>query len=169
MSNNEGAFLLNERGEHLPLVSGPPGAALREGSEVIDDAVNSRGFVLVTLAHRAVVIELCPHRVQPRAVREASRIVTRAQAECVLLARAGDAWRRSKYEFFGSRRAARAALLAVARSADRRLTFEGKLRGQAPDGWVPGLFGDVRYFFGWPPGSERDPMAGADTLANRVA
>jgi hypothetical protein len=144
MGDRDAAFLLDERGHRLPLASDRKSSRSSpacEAVEAVDDAVNRLGFVLVTLAHRAAVIELCPHKVHPRAVRQASRIVVRAAAECVLLARAGDTWRRSKYEFFASTRAAIETLLEVTRSAEKRIAFEERVRAQTPGGRAPHLFG----------------------------
>jgi hypothetical protein len=143
MDDRHAAFLLNEKGRRLPLSPERKSSSSSPTCKVwdaVDEAVNRLGFVLVTLAHRAVVIELCPHKVHPRAVQQASRIVVRGAAECVLLARAGDTWRRSKYEFFPSTRAAAEALLEVTRSAEKRLAFEERVRAQTPGGCAPYLF-----------------------------
>jgi hypothetical protein len=138
MHDDQTAFLLNEKGQRLPLH--PENRALPASTNVtsdfVDKAVNQLGYVLFTLAHRAAVIELSPHSVQPRAARQASRIVTSTEAECVLLARAGDTWRRSKYEFFASKRVARAVLLWLARSAERRAAFERRVRAMVAIGEI---------------------------------
>lgn len=141
MHDDTTAFLLNEKGQRLPL--DPENRALLPAatgatSDFIDKAVNQLGYVLCTLAHRAAVIELSPHSVQPRAARQASRIVTNAAVESVLLARAGDTWRGSKYEFFASKRIARAALLWLARSAERRAAFEKRVRAMVASDEIDG-------------------------------
>jgi hypothetical protein len=145
MHDNKTFFLLNEKGQRLPLdkenraLPAPTGLT----SDFVNEAVNQLGYVLFTLAHRAAVIELSPHSVQPRAARQASRIVTSTAAECVLLVHAGEAWRRSKYQFFASTRVAGAVLLWLARSAERRAAFEKRVRATAAldeiedDLWLP--------------------------------
>jgi len=145
MPDDKTVFLLNEKGQRLPLdtenraLPAPTGVT----SDFVDEAVNQLGYVLFTLAHRAAVVELSPHSVQPRAARQASRIVTSSGAECVLLARAGEAWRRSKYQFFASTRVAGALLLWLARSAERRAALERRVRATAAldeideDLWLP--------------------------------
>jgi hypothetical protein len=154
MHDDKTAFLLNEKGQRLPLH--PENRALPAStgatSDFVDKAVNQLGYVLFTLAHRAAVIELSPHSVQPRAARQASRIVTSTEAECVLLARAGDTWRRSKYEFFASTRIARAALLWLARTAETKAAFEKRVRAMAAIGeieddlWLPAPFYSAQVF-----------------------
>jgi len=146
MPDDKTVFLLNEKGQRLPLDTENPALPAPTGvtSDFVDEAVNQLGYVLFTLAHRAAVVELSPHSVQPRAARQASRIVTSSGAECVLLARAGEAWRRSKYQFFNSTRVAGAVLLWLARSAERRAALEKRVRATAAlneieeDLWLPG-------------------------------
>ena len=131
MQADDLGFMLNESGVRLPvdalLLAGELGP---EGTpKLIDYAISQRGFVLITPAHHAAVVELCPLRVAPLAALAAVHYLRRTAAECILLACPGDTWRRSQYELFGSVGAAVERLEGVARAAGKRAAAEVSARG----------------------------------------
>jgi hypothetical protein len=130
---NDPGFLLNETGGRLAvdalLAAGEFGPEGRP--KLIDCALNERGFVLITRAHHATVVELCPLRVAPLAALAAIHHLKRTAAECVLLASLGDTWRRSPYELFTSVGAAVEKLKGVARAAGKRAAAEASVRSRS--------------------------------------
>jgi hypothetical protein len=83
-------------------------------------AVSQNGFVFLSLAHHAAMVELCPLKVQPLAALETLHVLKEIRAECVLMSLPGDSWRASKYEFFISTKAAIDKLSSLTRSARKR-------------------------------------------------
>jgi hypothetical protein len=131
MYSSTGALLLDAAGARLTIdafFAREPGSAACK----IDNAINQRGFVLVTLAHRAVVVQLCPLAVAPLAALETFHHLKGIAAECVLLALRGDTWRRSQYEFFPSVEAAAKRIKSIARSASKRAAAKLTVRSSVP-------------------------------------
>lgn len=118
---NDRSFMLNESGARLAVdalfLAGELGPEGRP--KLIDYAINQRGFVLITPAHHAAVVELCPLRVAPLAALAAIHHLKRTAAECILLASLGDTWRRSQYELFASVGAAVERLRGSPRSGQK--------------------------------------------------
>ncbi len=116
------SFLITGAGEHVA----PDQALLAEGTSAngagdsLNLAVSQNGFVFMSLAHNAAMVELCPLKVQPIAALEALHVLKVMRAECVLMALPGDDWRVSKYEFFPSKKAAIDKLSSLTRAARRR-------------------------------------------------
>lgn len=126
-----GGFLLDDKGARISIDAffGAEELGCGSGARKVDDAINLRGFVLMTLAHRAAVVELCPLTVAPLAALEAFHLAKETAAECVLLVLRGDTWRRSEYEFFSSVEAAARRIKSIARAASKRAA--AKLRTQS--------------------------------------
>ncbi len=116
------SFLITGTGEHVAtddaLLAEGTGANGAGGS--LDLAVGQNGFVFMSLAHNAAMVELSPLKVQPIAALEALHVLKGIRAECVLMALPGDTWRASKYEFFTSTKAAINKLSSLTRSARKR-------------------------------------------------
>lgn len=115
-------FLITGVGEHIAtdriLLAEETG--VNGMGDPVNLAVSRDGFVYVSLAHNAAVVELCPPRVQPIAAMEALHVLKRMRPECVLMALPGNSWRASEYEFFPSIKAAINKLTSLTRSATQR-------------------------------------------------
>jgi hypothetical protein len=126
------SFLITGDGEHVAIDQ----ALLAERTGVngtadpVNLAVTQNGFVFMSLAHNAAMVELCPLKVQPIAALEALHVLRGMRAECVLMSLSGDSWRASKYEFFTSTKAAINKLSSLTRSARRRQAE--RVRGLTP-------------------------------------
>jgi hypothetical protein len=89
-------------------------------ADPVNLAVIRNGFVFMSLAHNAAIVELCPLKVQPLAALETLHVLKEMCPECVLMSLSGDSYRVSKYEFFTSTTAAIDKLCSLTRSARMR-------------------------------------------------
>ena len=145
MKSNDVGFLLNELGARLAVEAASLARELGsdDGPGPLNYAIIERGFVLITPAHRAVVVELCPRTVKPLAALGAVYEVKRMSPKCVLLALLGDNWRRAPYELLFPVRTAAERIKEVARAAAGRAAFEVKVRrsSASASSWLPPALG----------------------------
>jgi hypothetical protein len=115
-------FLITGAGEHVATdrVLLAKGTSANGTDDQLNMAVTQNGYVFVSLAHNAAMVELCPLKVQPLAALETLHLLKEMRAERVLMSLPGDSWRASKYEFFTSAEAAIDKLSSLTRSARKR-------------------------------------------------
>ena len=115
-------FLITGAGEHVATDQAllAEEASANGTGDPVNLAVTQNGFVFMSQAHNAAMVELCPLKVQPLAALETLHILKEMDAECVLMSLPGDSWRVSKYEFFTSAKAAIDKLTSLTRSARKR-------------------------------------------------
>jgi hypothetical protein len=123
MQSKDAGFLLNDWGQRLAMDAL---AQIREPnldskSDLIDHAIQQRGFVLIQPTRGAVFVELCPSKVAPLAALEAFYEIKGTTAECIVLAYPGGLWKGPRYELFSSSKAALKNIETVARAASRRV------------------------------------------------
>jgi hypothetical protein len=139
MRSIDTSFLLNERGARLAIASSSLVRALDCGSRVdlVDFAINRRGFVLITLARCAAVVELCPSKVEPLAALAALHEIRRMAPRWVVLGFLDDTWRCQPYELFYSTGAGVKNLKDIACSARKRAA--ARLQGRSSASPTPEL------------------------------
>jgi hypothetical protein len=122
-------FILDCCGNRLVVDQSSPPRKLGPdvSSDPIDDTVHRRGFVLMALANRVLVIELYPPAVAPLAALQALFEAKATRAQCIVLSYPGSALESAHYEFFFPPGAGLKKLERIVRTASRRQA--AKLQG----------------------------------------